>query len=344
MIGTRFADRYDIIGRLGGGRNGDVWRAVDTNQDMEVALKIFAAGTSTILAYPEAQLLTALEGDHVLRVYNADTWTDIPYIATRIASRGSAEDVVEAQASGIRLDHAVSWVRQALIGLGACHDRGLLHRDVKPANIFLEGDDRAMIGDFGLAIRLDPVTGLAPMEGTPVTMAPEMWDVGTGGLAADIYSVGVSLFRLVSGDWPVWATTRAAFKPLVLAGSVTRVRDAAPHVSRRLASRIEKALERDPARRFQSWREMHEELGHPGVVARTWRPIAPHTGHRSCWDEATPVRATRYTVCAFADRSDLVEVETRRDTTARTRVVRHCRAGIRQIDLPKRLRAIFEDL
>lgn len=80
---------------------------------------------------------------------------------------------------GSRADYVVSWIRQALVGLGACHDRRLLHRDIKPADVFLETQDVALLGDFGLAYQLD-AEGTAPQEGSPLTMAPEMWSEGAG--------------------------------------------------------------------------------------------------------------------------------------------------------------------
>jgi serine/threonine protein kinase len=123
VIGTLFANRYRIQRQLGDeGASGIVWEAIDTHQDMTVALKAFHPGWPTIHAYGEAQLLTALEGEHVLRVYNADTYIDIPYIATRVANQGSAEDYLKRHRMGIRPDRVVSWIRQALVGLGSCHE------------------------------------------------------------------------------------------------------------------------------------------------------------------------------------------------------------------------------
>jgi serine/threonine protein kinase len=200
-----------------------------------------------------------------------------------------------------------------------------------------------MIGDFGLAIRLDPSTNSAPMEGTPVTMAPEMRDAGFGGIEADIYSMGVSLYRLLSGEWPIWATTKASFKPLVLKGSVRPFRDVAPHVSRRLASRVNKALALDPLDRFHFWREMHEALGVVHVVERTWDPIAPFQSHVNCWEEASATRSTRFTVCVSASDSGIA-IDTRRATPARTRVARHCHKGLTAQQSIVKLRRIFDDL
>lgn len=226
-----------------------VWRARDLNQNEEVALKTFRPGWPTIHVYGEAAILTALEGEHVLRVYNADTFDDIPYIATRIAMLGSIDGIYKSNPRGIRADYVVSWTRQALVGLGACHDRGLLHRDIKPANIFLDNLDLALLGDFGLAYRLD-ADGTAPADGSPLTMAPEMWSEGRGTVSSDIYSMGVTAYRLLTGDWPFEADTREDMRDLVPRGNYIRIRDRSPHVSRRLADRVERAMSLRPGNRY----------------------------------------------------------------------------------------------
>src|ERR1700730_8864136 len=179
MCPQRFADRYEIQGFLGEGGMGKVWRAYDPNQHMEVALKLFQPGSRPSHAYFEAQVLTALEGDHVLRVYNADTDSDIPFLATRVATEGSAEDALKTRPFGIRADNALTWCRHLLVGLGSCHAAGLLHRDIKPSNLFLDRIDWGMVGDFGLACPLD-TNNSAPAAGTFLSMAPEMYLTGQG--------------------------------------------------------------------------------------------------------------------------------------------------------------------
>ena len=94
MIGTTFANRYEIMGRLGEGAN-DVWKAHDTHQQQDVALKTFRPGSSAIHVYGEATILTALEGEHVLRVYNADTFD-----VNRPGFRGDSGDWISGGLGG----------------------------------------------------------------------------------------------------------------------------------------------------------------------------------------------------------------------------------------------------
>lgn len=332
-----------VKAQIGRGTFGRVWLATDRNQGRDVALKTFGPRSPAVRAYTEATALTALEGEHVLRVYNADTSDDIPYLATRVARLGSTEDVLKVNPLGIPPDIVVSWIRQALVGMGACHASGLVHRDVKPGNVFLDSDELALLGDFGLVHRIDAL-GQVPAEGTVLTMAPEMWEHGKGDTRSDLYSMGVTVYRLLTGKWPIEADTVEELKGLVLAGTYEPLRDAAPHVSRRLASRVERAMARAPQDRYQDWREMHDDLGRPGVVAGVWRPSTPHAGHDACWTEVRRASGLLHSVCVMPDGARTFEVETRRTAGAKTRVGDHCHSGVPRSRLPTVLRRAFDNL
>lgn len=342
MIGTTFANRYEIIGKLGEGVN-DVWKAHDTNQDQLVALKVFRPGSPAIHVYGEATILTALEGEHVLRVYNADTYDDIPYIAARIAQMGSTEGFRKANPLGLPADTVVSWIRQALVGLGACHDRGLLHRDIKPDNIFLDSPEFALLGDFGLVHHIDP-DGTAPAEGSPYTVAPEMWATGRGTTASDIYSMGVTAYRLLTGRWPFDLPSKDELRVAVPTGRFARVRDVAPHVSRRLADRVEKAMALDPDSRYATWRQMHDDLGRVGVVGNVWRPARPHAGHDRCWAETRAARGSLHEVCVVPVAAHAVDIDVRHAGGTGRRVRTLCKGGVEERRLPVALRDVFDRL
>ena len=342
MIGTTFADRYEILEALGDGATGEVWKARDTHQDQIVALKIFKPGLSTIHVYGEASILTALEGDQILRVLNADTYQDIPYIATKVAPLGTAEGLLRSNRWGLPADVVRSWVRQALVGLGACHDRQLLHRDIKPANMFLKTTEIALLGDFGLAYQLD-ADGTAPAEGTTHTIAPEMWETSRGTKASDIYSMGVSAYRLLTGRWPFEANTQEEVKRLVIACKYPRLRDVAPQLSRRLADRVETAMSHDPTVR-PTWREMHEGLAQQGVVSRVWRRHTPHGGHECCWVEIKSTSATLHAVCVIPKPDNLIDIDVRHAEGAQHRIAAKCRTSVARGRLATTLRDVFDHL
>lgn len=340
-----FADRYERRAPLGQGGFGVVFRAFDHNQRMEVALKLYKVGTPVIHRYHEARVLTALEGPHVLRVYNADVdASDIPYIATRIATAGSTEDALVTYAPfGVRPDVAVAWIRHMLVGLESCHAIGLVHRDVKTQNVFLDGPDWAMLGDFGLAHPAD-VNGRVPPGGTPVTMSPEMIQSGYGTYVSDIYSTGVTLYRLLTGTWPFDGATPADVFAAIVQGTFVPLRERAPHVSRRLAGRVERAMASAEADRYQTPREFHDALGHPDLVRRSWQRVGAHPNHVYCWLEQSLGPATTHQVCVWDAGGDRFEVETRRATAAGSRVTAYCGASRNQQALWVRLRQTFDHL
>lgn len=203
MTAGIFATRYELIEQIGDGRFGEVWRAYDQHLKVELAVKLLKAGSDEVIAYREASMLMGLEGEHILRVMNADRFRDIPYIATRLAEAGSTEDQLQtAWPAGVRFDRVVTWGRDALIGLSACHDHGLVHRDAKPANVFLDRHDRAALGDFGVAQEMGLDGKVAP-GGDPQVRSPEMMKGGRGGERSDIYSIGVSLYDWSRGRGPM---------------------------------------------------------------------------------------------------------------------------------------------
>lgn len=337
MTSTPFADRFVRIRRLGVGSSADVWLAYDLILERKVALKLFRAGTDNVLAYDEARLLTKLEGEHILPVYDAQTFDDVPYIATRVAAGGTAERLLEQHPFGIRPDQSLTLIRHLLVGLDSCHARNLVHRDVKPANLFLDGTGRGLAGDFGL-MRLTDHTGAVPAGGTERVRAPEMFDTGRGGKQSDIYSVGVTFYRLLTGEWPFETVDQ------VLAGDFVGLRIAAPHVPARLASRVERAMAVDSSTRYQHVSAMHQALADSRLLPRVWQRRAPHDGHEGCWYEDATSQRSGTGVCLIRTPKGRFQTDVRRATPTRPRITAFCLDGIREGDVAKRLRGIFDHI
>lgn len=114
----QFAERYTILGSLGEGGNGTIYRVHDTKIGRDLALKLLAGGEE-ILVVREAHALTGLESPNVLRVFNAGVFNDIPFLTTDIAALGSTDDHL-VEGIGVPPELAVRWVRQALVGLDYC--------------------------------------------------------------------------------------------------------------------------------------------------------------------------------------------------------------------------------
>jgi serine/threonine protein kinase len=340
-----FAGRYETIGvPLGRGVFGTVWRARDHNLDVEVALKLFRRGAPVIHAYGEARLLILLAGDQILPVLNADIADDIPFIATRVAALGSTEDeMTRTWPRGVPPDRAVTWMRQALVGLGSTHGHRLLHRDIKPANIFLDDLDHAMLGDFGVAALMDGA-GRATAHGDLLVRPPEMIQHNLADVRSDIYSAGVTLYRLLSGHWPFAGATDPELAEAIIAGRPPRLRDLAPHVSKRLAARVERAMAPDPARRYESAAQMHAALAQHDLAPRSWRRVDFHTGHPGCWLDGDAGKEAVLGVCVVDGGDGTFSIDTHRVTGAKTHLRDYCFQGAKPGELAKVLRSVFDDL
>jgi eukaryotic-like serine/threonine-protein kinase len=337
MVDRWFAGRYELHRQLGHGTFGEVWLAHDHNLSIQVAIKLIRNPASATAILKEASLLKSLEGERILRVSNADVFGDIAYVATEFAPGGSTEDRLrEGGFLGIRPDLVVTWARQALVGLEACHRHRLIHRDIKPGNIFLTTDEWAALGDFGSAAPMDG-RGLVPKGGDPLVLAPEMHLGEPGDVRADIYSMGVTMYRLMAGAWPIDDPSAAIFS------SATRwppqLRDRAPHVPEALSSIIRIAMARRPEDRYATPAEMNHDLGRLTLVS-TWQPTVPHLRHVRCWVQRVSKHQTAHEVC-LEEGVGSWEITTRRASGGRTRVLQHCADGIRPSELPVKLRRVF---
>lgn len=282
------AGRYRVIGLLGTGAQGETWRVHDLHQDEEVALKLI--NSAPLGPWHEAQALTSLRDDHILPVRNADISAGTPYLVTELARAGTVMDQLDA-AGGAGLDPelAVRWSRQTCLALARTHAARLVHTDVKPENLFLDDKGGVRLGDFGFASLLDE-DGLGHTSGTPQTMAPEVAEAIVAGRArgttvrSDVYSAGATLYWMLAGVPPF--TRRGsllAMAPEIARSSPVSLRDVAPHVSRALAQRVDRALQREPARRYGTAGEFAAALGTLPPSSRRWVRSNEHANHVGCW-------------------------------------------------------------
>lgn len=298
-IGSVIADRYEVLGSLGSGQHGEVWRVHDRNLNAEYALKLLEANQIGG-PWAEAHLLNSLSGDFILPIRNADTTPEgTRYLVTDVAAHGTVMDRIDATI-GVPEEQAVSWVREACNGLARVHRHGLLHRDVKPENLFLTESGKCLVGDLSLA-GAQNASGCVHAGGTLETMAPEVGAIalpGYGGghevysVRSEVFSLGATLYWMLTGTPPVSGTSYAD------AASATPVDvwELAPHVTRGTRDITMKALCRDPAERFPDPAALAAALGSRNKGDRRWNRMATHPGHERCYDGAKAGRAVRLCV------------------------------------------------
>ena len=248
---------------LGAGSFGEVYEAWDPTLHREVALKLRDPEMGALRWLGEARNLARIRHPNVLTVYGADVLDGRAGIWTERLLGLTLEE--ELTTSGPFAEKEVVRIgRDIASALAAVHAAGLIHGDVKTSNIMLEAGDarrRVVLVDFGSADRM-PGEDDVPMYamGTPLTMAPEVLDGKPASAGADVYGLGATLFRLLTGHYPVEAASIEEIRRAHRSSERAHVRAFASQVSARLARVVERAIEPDPAKRWPNAKALERAL------------------------------------------------------------------------------------
>ncbi|HEX6791145.1 MAG TPA: protein kinase, partial [Candidatus Krumholzibacteria bacterium] len=265
---------------LGRGSFGEVYAAWDPTLHREVALKLREPEVGTLRWLDEARNLARVRHPNVLTVHGADVLDGRAGIWTERIEGQTLEEILAgdgplAEAEVVRIGRDLS------SALAAVHDAGLVHGDVKTSNIMLEAGAaprRAVLVDFGSADK--PVGDDIPAYtiGTPLTMAPEVLDGRAASASSDVYGLGTTLFRLLTGRYPVEAESIDELKRAHASKRRLVLRATAPTVSSRLARVVERALEPDPLDRWPNAHVFRRALDDVADPARRIRVRAAAVG------------------------------------------------------------------
>lgn len=250
---------------LGAGGMGTVYKARDTQLERFVALKLLHKDLSgeadrDVQLQQEARIAASVNHPNVVQIFSLGTDHGQFYVVMELIDHGSLDDLMESQ--GRLPEHQVLDVGiQIARGLRAAHRKGLIHRDVKPANILFVDEQAAKIGDFGIAAFAteDPQSDRV-VWGTPPYVAPErLWNKPED-LRSDIYSLGATLFHAVAGKPPIDSSTNSATELRELKQHPSELRGIAPDVSARTARVLQRMIAPDPKQRFSLYDELLTHL------------------------------------------------------------------------------------
>jgi len=254
--GTLLLDRYRIIGRLGKGGMGEVYRADDLKLGQSVALKFLPPELATDpkwlrRLHEEVRIAREIAHPNVCRTYDIGEVNGEHFITMEYVD-GEDLSVLLRRIGRLPNDKAIEIARQLCAGIAAAHDKNVLHRDLKPANIMLDGRGKVRITDFGIAALTHDIGENDAGAGTPYYMAPEQL-AGTGAsVRSDLYSLGLVLYEVFTGREPYNADSTADLQRLrrssVPSTPSTIIDDIDPLVDRV----IMRCLENDPADRPHS--------------------------------------------------------------------------------------------
>ncbi len=268
---------YRIVRTLGQGGMGAVFEADDLDSGRRVALKALSHTLDSPEArerfFREGRLAASINHPNSVYVFGTEEIGGTPVISMELVSGGTLQDRVNAHGP-LPIGEAVDCVLQIIAGLEAAQRIGILHRDVKPSNCFRDTDGTAKIGDFGLSIstnlRLEPaLTVTGAFLGTPAFCSPEQLRGEELNARSDMYSVGATLFYLLTGRTPFEAKNVVQLLATVLEHRPPSPRKYRASVPRGLAGVILRCLEKQSGDRFKSYQELAQALTPYGSVAPT---------------------------------------------------------------------------
>ena len=278
---------YEILGLLGSGGMGQVFRARDTRLDREVAIKVLPDEMANDAAAAarferEAKAVARLSHPNILAIHDYSREGGTLYAVTELLEGATLREKFDTGALSTPM--AMEFALAIAEGLAAAHERGVIHRDLKPENIFITREGRVKILDFGLAVVWSPApsTSLVATEpfhtmpgtmmGTIGYMSPEQIRGEAVTSATDIFAFGCMLYEAVSGQGPFKAPTATA----TLAAMLTK--DPPPLADESLGRIVSRCLAKEPAQRFQSGRELLSAL--KGAEPASGRPAGRTTPKR----------------------------------------------------------------
>jgi len=267
VVGELIAERYELEELVGRGGMSSVYRAHDRLLERDVALKVlheqFAADTDYVERFRrEARSVAQLSHPNIVTVIDRGDEGDRQFIVFEYIDGENLKSLIEREGP-LPEDQAVRLTLQIARALGFAHEHGLVHRDVKPQNVLLNGDGQAKVTDFGIARSLDVKGGLTQtgtVLGTSDYIAPEQARGSRVDAQSDIYSLGAVLYELLTGEVPFPGDNFVAVAMRHINEPPPSVREHRPDVSPRLDAAIRRAMAKQPRDRFVSMNDFCEEL------------------------------------------------------------------------------------
>ena len=316
MIGTQIGP-YQIIAKLGAGGMGEVYRARDTKLNRDVALKIlpeaFALDADRLERFRrEARIVAALNHTHIVTIFSIEEHDDVPFMTMELIEGSTLDQGIPG--SGLSLARFFDIAIELADALSAAHRKHIIHRDLKPANVMVTEDGHVKVLDFGLARAVDADavrlgkdvtyvgTKVGTIVGTMPYMSPEQIEARPLDHRTDLFSLGIMLYELATGERPFRGDSPVALMSSILKDHFKPVGERRSDFPGGVCRLIDRCLEKEPRDRIQSAAEILAELK---ACRRAWETGADRSATRPGAPE-TPrpaEHATSIAVLAFTDMS-----------------------------------------
>ncbi len=272
--GTKLA-QYEILASLGAGGMGEVYRAADTKLGRDIALKVLPAEMAhdperLARFRREAKALAQLDHPNIVTIHSVEECDGIHFLTMQLVEGQPLDRIIPQQ--GLAVGQIVDIAGALADALAAAHEKGIVHRDLKPANVMITSDGRVKVLDFGLAkdvratdlgdatLTSDHRTQMGVVMGTPAYMSPEQTSGRPLDHRTDIFSLGVVLHEMATGERPFSGSSSAELVSAILRDTPPPVTDARPDLPSDLARIIRRCLEKDPRHRVQTARDVSNEF------------------------------------------------------------------------------------
>jgi len=258
---------YKIVGKLGQGGMATVFKAHELSLNRMVALKVLSPQLSEDKAYikrfkREAEAAAQLNHPNIVQIYAIGEEQGVHYFSMEYIKGKSLADIRQEEGV-LKPEDAVPIIRQVAEALAEAHKAGLVHRDIKPSNIMIDAAGRPKVTDFGIAYVSYANTKLTrdgSIIGTPEYLSPEQCEGKTVDQRSDIYSLGVTLYELLSGKTPYEADTPVSMLMKIVKGEFPPLREVNPNVPESLRVIVDKMMIKDVQQRYQRMEEVIRDL------------------------------------------------------------------------------------
>lgn len=266
MIGRKLGNRYEVIEKIGGGGMAVVYRAKDTLLNRHVSIKLLRAQFSTDDDFVrrfqrEAQAAASLSHPNVVNIYDVGVEGEDYYIVMEFIDGLTLKEVIQDRAP-LPVSEAIDIAKQICSALGHAHENNIVHRDIKPHNILIGKDGRVKVTDFGIAraITSNTITQDGSVLGSVHYFSPEQARGGITDVKSDIYSLGVVLYEMVTGELPFSGESPISVALKHLQDHFVEPRQINPALPQSVENIILKSLVKDPDVRYPSARELNRDL------------------------------------------------------------------------------------
>ena len=281
--GVILSERYEIIARIGAGGMADVYKAQDHKLNRLVAVKVmkaeFREDTGFVQRFQkEAQAAAKLSHPNVVNVYDVGEDRGLYYIVMELVEGITLKNYIQKKGK-LSVKEATSIAIQVSLGLEAAHNRGIIHRDVKPQNIMISTDGKVKLSDFGIAKAMNSNTITANVMGSVHYSSPEQVRGGISDAKSDIYSLGITMYEMVTGRVPFDGDSTVSIAIKHLQEEMVSPSRYTPDLPYSLEQIILKCTQKNPERRYHNVGELIEDLKHSLIDPQgNFVRIAPRAG------------------------------------------------------------------